>query len=675
MVSNTEISKAFWVAVALVVMFPAMAEPSSDTAARLVKLLDLKPGEWRELPDTKMNAAFPREDQTTWGVMGPQAVIMAWGGAAYDTKRNAFVFNGGGHTDYGGNEVYAFFLEELKWQRLTAPSKMKKLDSGQFVTTDNTPVSAHTYDGLEYLPNVDRIFRNGGSEWYGGNNFDRSAWLFDVSQKRWERKSSGGGGYVATAFDASRGTVYVVGNTYVDEYDPTRDLWARRLEREADFSPNVAALDPVNRRLVTNSYRPGVIAYDIKPDGSLSGRNLTITKGASEWDKAMNALEYDPVRKVFVAWAGGRETAYLNGKTMLWRRFSNKTSATAPVKAKGRDYTASGAIYGRWRYVPKYDIFIGYNAPRGNVWVWKPAAQDDGDEAPPDPPPQAIVKPLLEGLKDGQTIVIPPGVYKEAAAIKANNVVIKAQGVRLENTAFEGKAALVVTGNNVAIEGLECTGIRVNDENGACVRLEAKDLTLRKVHFHDSQSGLMTWNRDSGTVRIEDSRFERIGRAHGVYIGRGPSHLIVRNSTFLSSTNEGHEIKSRAARNTIEHNVIASLDGVDSRLIDLPEGGENIIRRNVLQNGPASSNQDVIGIGLEGERGGLHAQNSTLIEENTFFMERPRANVLSHHRNVPAPRIERNKVIGGERPGGNNTWFPTREAAGLGPYPALPKAN
>ena len=159
-----------------------------------------------------------------------------------------------------------------------------------------------------------------------------------------------------------------------------------------------------------------------------------------------------------------------------------------------------------------------------------------------------------------------------------------------------------------------------------------------------------------------------------VFTGWRPRHLILRNSAFLSSTNEGHEIKSRAAKNTIENNVIASLDGVDSRLIDLPEGGENIIRKNVLQNGPASSNQDVIGIGLEGDKG-LHTQNSTLIEENTFLMERPRANVLSHHRNVPAPRIERNKVIGGERPGGNNTWFPTREAAGLRPYPALPNAN
>ncbi|HUG79378.1 MAG TPA: hypothetical protein VML57_17995, partial [Burkholderiales bacterium] len=157
-----------------------------------------------------------------------------------------------------------------------------------------------------------------------------------------------------------------------------------------------------------------------------------------------------------------------------------------------------------------------------------------------------------------------------------------------------------------------------------------------------------------------------------VYIGRGQTHLIIRRSWFLSSTAEGHEIKSRAARNTIEHSVIASLDGVDSRLIDLPEGGVNVIRRNVLAKGPASSNQDLIGVGMEGKRF-LHPDSSTVIEDNVILLERRGANVLSHHRYVPAPRIERNKVIGRERPDGNNTWFRDRAAAGLDRYPALPQ--
>ena len=139
---------------------PAMAAHSGGgSVVKANDLLDLRPGEWREPADTKMSAVFPHEDKTTWGVIGPKAVVIAWEGAAYHTKRNAFVFNGGGHSDYGGNEVYAFFVDEMKWHRLTEPGRADENDTGQYVTTDNTPVSAHTYDGLEYLPNVDRVFR------------------------------------------------------------------------------------------------------------------------------------------------------------------------------------------------------------------------------------------------------------------------------------------------------------------------------------------------------------------------------------------------------------------------------------------------------------------------------------------------------------------------------------
>jgi hypothetical protein len=284
------------------------------------------------------------------------------------------------------------------------------------------------------------------------------------------------------------------------------------------------------------------------------------------------------------------------------------------------------------------------------------------------------IKAILQDLKPGRTVVLPPGVYREAAVVTASNVLIKAHGVRLEHAAIQGKAALVIKGDDVTIEGLECAHIYVSDRNGACVRLEARNLTLRNVHFHDSQSGLLSWKKDSGTVLVENSRFERLGRAHGIYIGSSPTHLIVRNSRFLSSMAEGHEIKSRAAKNTIERNLIASLDGVDSRLIDLPEGGENIIRGNVLQKGPASSNQDLIGIALERSRP-LHSPSSTVIEDNFIILERRGTNVLLHQRKIPEARIERNKVIGGEDPGGTNMWFRDRAAAGLAPHPALPQVD
>ena len=64
------------------------------------------------------------------------------------------------------------------------------------------------------------------------------------------------------------------------------------------------------------------------------------------------------------------------------------------------------------------------------------------------------------------------------------------------------------------------------------------------------------------------------------------AELVLRRSRVVESVGEGHEVKSRAARTIIENNVIASLTGVDSRQIDLPNGGDIVIRGNVLEKGP-----------------------------------------------------------------------------------------
>ena len=82
-------------------------------------------------------------------------------------------------------------------------------------------------------------------------------------------------------------------------------------------------------------------------------------------------------------------------------------------------------------------------------------------------------------------------------------------------------------------------------------------------------------------------------------------------------------MKSRAQRTIIEGNVIAGLDGHDSRAIDLPDGGEVVIRGNVLEKGPNSENGQMIGLALEGS---LHEVSDTLIEDNLILFDTlPRA--------------------------------------------------
>jgi len=155
----------------------------------------------------------------------------------------------------------------------------------------------------------------------------------------------------------------------------------------------------------------------------------------------------------------------------------------------------------------------------------------------------------------------------------------------------------------------------------------------------------------------------------------------------LSTRNEGHGVKSRAQKTVIEDNVIASLEGDDSRAVDLPNGGEVIIRHNLLEKGPESPNNQMIGLALEGS---LHSVNRTLIEQNLIIFDPPQsqlAELLSSVADVTRKRgtvvlsrspgevvLRNNAIIGAKElgvaaPEGANLSFRTRRAAGLPSYP------
>ena len=300
----------------------------------------------------------------------------------------------------------------------------------------------------------------------------------------------------------------------------------------------------------------------------------------------------------------------------------------------------------------------------------------------------------LDAALPGDHVVLAPGVYAEGAVIATPNLVLRGEpGAHLRGHAVEGKAALVVKAMGVLIEGIECSGIAVRDNNGACIRIEGDDLTVRKVHFHDNQQGILS-GPGGGVLLVEDSLLERNGfggQAHGVYIGKTVESFVFRNNRILATTGAGHGLKSRAQRTIIENNVIAGLDGHDSRAIDLPNGGEVVIRGNVLEKGPNSDNGQMIGLALEG---GLHEANETLIEGNLLLFDTlptgmmqslgqalglmpPKGTVIRSE--SPGPVLLRDNTIVGAREVGqgvieaDSRMYRTRQEAGLPPYPALPE--
>jgi hypothetical protein len=302
----------------------------------------------------------------------------------------------------------------------------------------------------------------------------------------------------------------------------------------------------------------------------------------------------------------------------------------------------------------------------------------------------------LAAAAPGDRVALAPGVYEDGATITTPGLILQGEpGAHLRGHAVEGKAALVVKADGVVIDGIECSGIAVRDGNGACIRIEGDDLTVRNVHFHDNQEGILS-GPGGGELLVENSRFERNGfggQAHGVYIGPEIEAFVFRDNRVLATTGAGHGVKSRAQRTIVENNVIAGLDSDDSRAIDVPDGGEVVIRGNVLEKGPNSENAQMIGLALEGR---LHDVNQTLIENNLILFDtRPQGLIQDLARAVGLlpPKgvvlaskspgqviLQGNTIVGASGIGSaavierDNRHYETRRAAGLRPYPALPEA-
>ena len=224
---------------------------------------------------------------------------------------------------------------------------------------------------------------------------------------------------------------------------------------------------------------------------------------------------------------------------------------------------------------------------------------------------------LLPGTEPGGVLELPRGRYRQCMVID-KPLTVKGNGSLLYDKLCDDKAAIVQIAGPVVIEDLECAVGRFNRSAKGCLRLEpgrSGDVTLRRVHFRDSRNGVMGGDPTMRIV-VEDSVFEGLGRTHGLYVFDA-KEVIIRRSRFIGSRDQGHEIKSQAARLVIEDSVLDNNGGVDSRLIDIFVGGELIIRNSVLREDGKSANWEMIGYRREPNRG-AHPVNRIVIEGSTF---------------------------------------------------------
>jgi len=214
----------------------------------------------------------------------------------------------------------------------------------------------------------------------------------------------------------------------------------------------------------------------------------------------------------------------------------------------------------------------------------------------------ATIRAAAGTSQNGDTIHISAGDYRgDVATWSASNLTICGIGGRArlfaDGVHQSGKGIWVITGSNTTIHSVEFHDAKVPDENGAGIRQEGPNLTLRDTGFYDNENGILTDSGANSTITIEYSEFARNGfgdgYTHNIYVGQ-IGVLNVRYSYFHEAK-IGHNLKTRARENYIENSYFADgANGTSSYLLNFDNGGRAVLRGNLLHKGPRADNSILI---------------------------------------------------------------------------------
>jgi hypothetical protein len=213
-----------------------------------------------------------------------------------------------------------------------------------------------------------------------------------------------------------------------------------------------------------------------------------------------------------------------------------------------------------------------------------------------------------------------------------------------------GKGLFVVAADRMRLENLEISGARVQDQNGAAVRNEGRDLTICNSVMRDSENGFL--GGAFGTLTIEYSTFDNNGfgdgQTHNFYVDAGSAvgdRLIFRHN-YSHRARIGHNLKTRARENFILFNrIMDEADGTASYAIDVSDGGLSYIVGNLLQQGPNTDNNDIVAFNLEAIDP-ARPQELYLVN-NTFVNDLGRGAFLNVRGSTAIFRSVNNLFIGG----------------------------
>lgn len=326
-------------------------------------LSNLQPGQWLELPNTKIRSVLP--DPLPQG--DPAAIVTARGSGTADTLRSRLLVWGGG-AEYYGNEVYALDLPTLSIQRVVDPSARTAESTCTSALPDGTPTARRPHDGLTYMAHADAFFSNGGAlaPCTGGNG---STWLHDFATGTWtDKKPMGMPNYafgVMAKYDPVTRRVFLAVGDSVYTYSAETNTGTRlRVSPMLLDTRLTSVIDPKRHVMVAVGNGVQVINLNAGQDDSYLIRDVATTNApAFVISRQAPGLAYDPVSDRIVAWHGGSNVYTLNLDTLEWTQVASGAGPTAAGQPNG--------TYGRWAYIPLYNVFALVNSIDQNAWVFR----------------------------------------------------------------------------------------------------------------------------------------------------------------------------------------------------------------------------------------------------------------------------------------------------------------
>ena len=317
-------------------------------------------GQWAAIPNSVITASgVGWSGASPGGTANYRGVIDAYSGGVLTDgfyldgvwlPGPTLMFWGGGHTDYGGNEWYAFRVRQGTWHRVTDPSLPSGINTPY--APDGKPTARHTYAALNYVDDgQQKIIHSFGlfGRYQDAGASHNTTDIFDLtvpnprSGNPWSRGVDSPFASWYTAYDRARGRIWAVpyvGNA-IGYYDTATRTYVSAGFKSPNFNSQGGVDFDANRDMLVGATSFGLCAY--RTNNGVASNYISLASTGTP-PPTYKSLIWDSSLDAFVSWCGGANlykltpppsNPYQGGDPWAWSTITPTAGDTPPAVANG----------------------------------------------------------------------------------------------------------------------------------------------------------------------------------------------------------------------------------------------------------------------------------------------------------------------------------------------------